>query len=217
MKKEKRSIFYRFAVATVPKIYRAIFSCKVQGLENIPETGPVIITSSHSTMLDPIFIGDICGKRRVRFMAKDGLFEKKVIGSILRSLGAFPVVRGSGGEDALALAKEILNDGGVLCVFIEGTRSKDGELQKPKTGASLLSMETNSPVIPVAITCEDGGIPRRGKKTLLTIGKLIPVVETGMTEQSSMHYRRGAKYIMSKISELRQKSLEKFKKENSSK
>ncbi|MFI3206439.1 MAG: lysophospholipid acyltransferase family protein [Clostridia bacterium] len=208
MKKEKKSLVYRFASGVMPAIYRFIFSCKCIGEKNIPMEGPLIIASNHVTAIDPIILGDLSGKRKVRFMAKDSLFKKKLIGKLLRSLGAFPVIRGTGGEDALAEARKILNDGGVLCVFIEGTRSKDGQLLKPKTGVPLLAFETNATIVPVNIVSEGGQRPKLGRKTMMRVGEPISIEETGMTEASSMHYRRGAKYIMAKITELREKSLE---------
>ncbi len=207
MKKEKKSLIYRFAAAYVTKLFRLIFRCKVLGRENIPKEGAILFSSSHVSVYDPIFIGDLCQKRKVRYMAKDSLFKKKLISKLLYSLGAFPVVRGSGGEDALGEAKSILHDEGVLCVFIEGTRSKDGNLQRPKTGVPLLAFETSVNIIPISVIGQGGNLPRKFKKTCVSIGKPITIEEAGITDSSSMHYRRGAKYIMGKISELREEAI----------
>ena len=211
MYSEKKSIIYRIVASTVPRLMRFIFSCKVVGKENIPKEGAVIIASNHVTALDPVFVGDIASKRQIHYMAKEELFKKKIISSLLRSLGAFPVARGTGAEDALNEAFEVLNNDGVLGVFIEGTRSKDGNLGKPKTGVPLLAFDTKATIVPVNIIGKDGKIPKFGKKTIMLIGEPIPFEQLGMEEKSSMHYRRGAKNIMVKIAELREKSIEMLK------
>ena len=74
-------------------------------------------------------------------------------------LGAFPVKRGTGGSDALEDAYALLKQNAVVGVFIEGHRSKDGLLRKPKTGAALLAYETKAPVVPVCITAGTASSP----------------------------------------------------------
>lgn len=114
--------------------------------------------------------------------------------------------RGTGGGDALEEAYAILEENGVVGVFIEGHRSKDGRLQKPKTGAALLAYKTKAPVVPVCITAGDGKQPGMFKRTLIRFGKPISAQELNIQNDSSMQLRRASRTIMSRIAQLREES-----------
>ena len=130
--------------------FHLVFRMKVVGAENMPQEGPVLLCSNHLAKRDPVLLG-LCQKRQVFYMAKEELFRNKFLGGLFRMLGAFPVKRGTGGADALEDAYTLLEENGVVGVFIEGHRSKDGRLLKPKTGAALLAYKTKAPVVPVCI------------------------------------------------------------------
>lgn len=121
--------------------FHLVFRMKVVGAENVPQEGPVLLCSNHLAKRDPVLLG-LCQKRQVFYMAKEELFRNKFLGGLFRMLGAFPVKRGTGGADALEDAYTLLEENGVVGVFIEGHRSKDGRLLKPKTGAALLAYKT---------------------------------------------------------------------------
>lgn len=128
-----------------------ILRVRVSGLHNIPRHQGVIIAANHASEFDPIFVG--CGMhRRIFFMAKMELFRNPVIGWFLRQLGAFPVRRGGADRQAIKQALGHLQEGRVLGIFPEGTRSRSGELQAPHTGVALLAIKAGVPVVPVAIT-----------------------------------------------------------------
>lgn len=131
-------------------LFRLFFRWRVEGLENIPQTGPVVLCSNHISLLDPPLIGSALN-RRIYFMAKEELFHIPVFGSLIRSLGAFPVKRGAADRAALRKAIEILQQSKVLGIFPEGTRSKSGKLGEARAGASLIAFKGNAVVIPVAI------------------------------------------------------------------
>lgn len=214
MKKQNIPLIYRMARYVLPLYYRWVYKLKIVGCENIPQNGPVILASSHVNARDPLFLGLGCKPRQVHYMAKASLFKNKFVGFILRYAGAFPVERGTGGEDALQEAYDLLNENRVVGVFIEGTRSKDGQLLKPKTGVSLLAYKTHATVVPVSIIGKGGTCPERFKnKMMVNIGKPIDFEELNIPEESSMHFRRAAKLIMGKISELRDEAIEIMDKE----
>lgn len=206
-KKDRRPFIYFLACHLLPVVYRVIFGMKVKGLENIPADGPLIIAANHVTASDAVFIGCVT-PRFIHCMGKASLFKNKLGGAFLKYVGAFPVERGSGGEDALQEAYDLLEAGRVVGIFPEGTRSHTGELLRPKTGVAVIASKTKAPVLPVSITSCDGGIPRFRGRMMLNFGKPIPIEELDIEEERSVYYRRGAKYIMSKISELREESLE---------
>src|SRR5690625_70934 len=99
-----------------------LFICvDIKGRENVPVRGPVILCSNHISNFDPPLVGSFL-KRSIRFMAKEELFHNKILGTLLTTLGAFPVKRGAGDRQALRKGLNILKDGEMLCLFPEGTR-----------------------------------------------------------------------------------------------
>ena len=211
MKKERRPFIYYLASVLLPTYYRLVYGLKVEGKENIPLEGPVILASSHVTARDPLFLG-CSSKRPIHYMAKASLFKNRFLSAIIRHAGAFPVERGTGGTDALQEAYDLLEKDRIVGVFIEGTRSKTGELLNPKTGVSLLAFKTHATVVPVSIIGQGGKCPKAfGGKMRIMIGKPIPFEELNIPEESSMHFRRGAKLIMGHIKELRDKAIEEMK------
>lgn len=201
----KKTGLYRFAQHAVPPFFRLFYRCQVIGRENIPGEGPVILCSNHTCYKDPLFLG-LAQKRQVWFMAKKELFKNKLFGWLIRQLGAFPVER-SGGTSAIKNALRILRDNGVVGIFIEGTRSKTGELQKPKPGAMLLAYETKAPVVPVDIIGADGKTPKIFSKTIVRIGTALSFAELGMEDASSMQMRRASRVVMEHITQLRGETM----------
>ena len=185
--------------------FHLVFRMKVVGAENVPQEGPVLLCSNHLAKRDPVLLG-LCQKRQVFYMAKEELFRNKFLGGLFRMLGAFPVKRGTGGADALEDAYTLLEENGVVGVFIEGHRSKDGRLLKPKTGAALLAYKTKAPVVPVCITAGDGLQPGMFKRTLIRFGKPISAQELHIQDDSSMQLRRASRTIMGRIAQLREES-----------
>ena len=93
-------------------------------------------------------------------------------------------------------------------MFIEGHRSRDGKLLKPKTGAALLAYETKAPVVPVCITAGDGRQPGMFKRTMIRFGKPLSAQELDIKDSSSMQLRRASRTIMSRIAQLREESCQ---------
>ncbi len=211
IKRDRKRKMWLYAIGQflLALFYYPVFRMRVQGRENIPRTGPVLLCSNHSAKRDPVMLG-VSQRRQVFYMAKEELFQNRFLGGLLRKLGAFPVLRGSGGSDALQEAYDLLDDNAIVGVFIEGTRSKTGELGRPKTGAALLAYRTKAPVVPVCITAEDGRPPKKFKRTTVKFGKPIPFEELQMEDDSSMQLRRASRKIMARIAALRADSLREF-------
>ena len=166
--------FYEFA----KKIFRFQFRLmgwRLVGVENMPAEGPVILAVNHQSLWDPLVTGSSL-PRKVSFMAKEELFSIPVLGNIFRKMGAFPVKRGQGDMNAIRHSLAILKEGGVLGLFPEGTRSKDGELQKGLPGMVFLMEKSKATVVPVKMF---------GTRKLLIKGwgKIVVVVGKPMTPQ----------------------------------
>lgn len=122
----------------------------VRGTERVPKDGPVLLVSNHSSYLDPVCLG-VVSPRRVVFMAKSELFDNKVLGYLLDGVDCFPVRRGEADRHAFKKTLDMLADNRVVCIFPEGTRSKDGSLGEAEPGAALFAIKTGCPVVPVYV------------------------------------------------------------------
>jgi 1-acyl-sn-glycerol-3-phosphate acyltransferase len=152
---------------------RSIARVTVEGTDDLPIGGPLIIAANHMSNVDPPFIGGWLApalQHRPTFLAKESLF-KGPLGLLIRSLGAEPVKSGGNDIGAYRVAKGILDKGGVLAILPEGTRSFDGVMTQPKPGVSLLATRTGAPVLPVGISGTAQLIGR--EKTLPNIGTRI--------------------------------------------
>ena len=131
-------------------IYKLIFRGSLIGRENIPQKGAFIMVSNHGSLLDPPLLGHAIG-RNISFMAKSELFRIPLLGFIIKSCGAYPVKRGIVDKTTIKIACEKLSNNNCIGIFIDGTRQKDGRVNKPKKGAALLSFKNQKMLLPVAI------------------------------------------------------------------
>jgi 1-acyl-sn-glycerol-3-phosphate acyltransferase len=132
-------------------ILRVVFRVRSHGTHHVPRHGPAILASNHQSFIDSIFL-PLVVRRRVTFVAKAEYFETWKTAWFFRAVGMIPLKRGGGSasERALAAAREVLDGGGVLGIYPEGTRSTDGRLYKGHTGVARLSMQCDAPVVPIA-------------------------------------------------------------------
>lgn len=143
---------------------------KVEGLDNIPPSGPAILASNHLAVADSFYL-PLVVRRRITFLAKSEYFSGTGLkGRFLRwfygSTGQVPIDRtnADAAEAALTTAERLLSQGKLLGMYPEGTRSPDGRLYKGKTGLARLALQTGVPVIPVAMIGTDVVNPPGGKR-----------------------------------------------------
>ncbi len=127
-----------------------VFRVKVEGRENVIGGG-AILAANHSSNWDPVLVAATC-PRSLAFMGKKELFKNKLIGFLLKKIGAFPVNRGKGDIGAVKTALTILKNEKLMIMFPEGTRVKRGEKIEAKPGVVMISTHSKVPVIPVNIS-----------------------------------------------------------------
>jgi len=142
---------YRVAYSFIPWLWRHLFRMHIEGAENVPLTGPVVLACNHRSNLDPFFLGSAC-PRMVHFMAKAELWKSRALGWLVERMGAFPVKRGEADREAVRRALEVLEAGAVLGVFPEGKRHREPGLGEIQPGVSLFSLREGVLTVPVVMT-----------------------------------------------------------------
>jgi len=131
-------------------IYKFVFKGHLIGRDNIPQTDSFIMVSNHGSLLDPPLLGHALG-RNISFMAKAELFKIPFLGFIIKACGAYPVKRGIADKNTIKTACKKLSNDNSIGIFIDGTRQKNGRVNKPKQGAALLAFKNQKLLLPVAI------------------------------------------------------------------
>ena len=200
-------MFYALAREIVSLIFHIYFKIIVLGRENIPkQKGSYIIASNHVSNNDPPMVG-IVFKGKYTFMAKEELFRINPLFTwLIKKLGAFPVKRGSKDSTAIDNALESLNNGRIFVIFPEGTRSKDGELGKPKSGVTLVAARAKVPVVPVFVKYGKKRFLRR--QVLVSIGEPIPKESFDVDLTDKRQIRSISELIMGRIAQLKESAPE---------
>ena len=131
-------------------IYKFVFKGQLIGRDNIPQKGHFIMVSNHGSLLDPPLLGHALG-RNISFMAKAELFKIPFLGFVISACGAYPVKRGIADKNTIQTACNKLSSNKCIGIFIDGTRQKNGRVNKPKHGAALLAFKNQTLLLPVAI------------------------------------------------------------------
>jgi 1-acyl-sn-glycerol-3-phosphate acyltransferase len=178
--RRRRLPVYPWLLAGIARLaLRSLARVEVTGLEEVPVEGPLIVAVNHMSNADPPLVAGWLAPalgRRPTFLAKASLFTGPV-GAFMRSNGVIPVKAGGSDVDAYRAARSLLEDGGVVVIFPEGTRSRDGVLADFRPGVALLALRTGVPVLPVGISGTDrflgrgAGRPRIGTRIRVRVGR----------------------------------------------
>lgn len=143
---------YLLARIFMTPFFLVYFRYSRTGREHARLKGGMIVASNHRSFLDPFAVGGCLPWRRpMNYVAKVELFERRWQGWILSRLGAFPIRRGESDEESMETARQIVERGGAVCIFPEGTRIRRGTLANPRRGVGRLALQTGAPVIPTAV------------------------------------------------------------------
>jgi len=170
------TFFRKFLVAILRQAFRLIMKMEVEGLENLPLEGSLVIACNHVTNFD-VFPMQFSLPRPIFFMAKAELFKFPLMDVALRNLGAFPVYRGEKDAWAMSHARKVLEQGQTLGMFPEGTRNKGKGLGVAKTGTARMAIDTSSPIVPMVVTGTDRFFkvfPHRANVTVKLLPPLLP-------------------------------------------
>jgi 1-acyl-sn-glycerol-3-phosphate acyltransferase len=147
-------LVYRPVIGLALGIFKSMgWDIRTFGADNIPLTGPAVLSSNHVGYLDFAFLGAAARERRrlVRFMAKKEVFDHKVSGPLMRGMRHIPVDRYADRKRAIELGVEALRKGELVGMFPEGTISRSFVPREGKAGAALMAMAANAPLIPCAV------------------------------------------------------------------
>ena len=159
-------------------LLRLLYRPKAIGLENIPGEGPVILASNHLSFVDSLFIPLVI-KRRVVFLGKADYFDSWRTRWFFKAANVIPVRRegGSASEAALRAGIGALEQGLIVGIYPEGTRSPDGRLYRGKSGVARMALEAQAPIVPISVegTTDvmplDAKMPRLRGKIRVRFGK----------------------------------------------
>ena len=199
---------YRRAILIFDKLCFLVYARKLEivGRENAPTEGPLIVASNHLNNADPPVVA-LAFSRFPTFMAKREMLSWPILGPGFRIFGAFPVRRGGADLSAIRAATEVVNEGKMLVMFPEGTRSRTGGLTKGHPGTALIALRTGAPIVPVAVTGTETITwpwifikPLSIKRITITLGEpfTLPPVEQINSKAAS----EATELIMRKIAEL---------------
>ncbi len=154
-------MLYQVGNAVLRPVAHAVYRPTVEGKDNVPRRGGVILASNHLSFIDSFAI-PLAAPRKVHFLAKAEYFTGEGLSGRVRkemfsSIGAVPVDRHSpsAAQDSLHAGLEILRAGDAFGIYPEGTRSRDGRLYRGRAGVAWLALQAKVPVVPVGLVGTD--------------------------------------------------------------
>ena len=179
---------------------------RVDGVENIPREGALIVAPNHFATVDPPLVPAFMPRGDTWTMAKSEFFRKRWMRWLYRAYHAFPVVRHTADRAALRRSFDILKAGQVLVIYPEGTRVASGTLSTPEPGAGFIAQKSGAPVLPVALTGTKEVLPKgamwpRRHRVTLRYGKPF-LIEQKRADGSRVTHEDASDAIMVAIAEL---------------
>lgn len=188
----KTPLLYKICKIVLGPIFKLYYNPKIVGKENIPKEGAIIIAGNHKHLFDQC-LTIIATKRCIRYMAKKEYFDNKKIAWFFKGTGCIRVDREKRDEEAVNKAINILNKGGAVGLFPEGTRNKTKEFLLPfKYGAVSMAYKTGATIIPFGIT---GDYKFRSKNLTIRFGKPFKVENMPLEKANTILYREVEKLM----------------------
>lgn len=188
-------LVYRISSFIGQTIARLLYGWRVEGRVGEIPPGPFILAANHSGIIDPWLVGCVTD-RPVFFMAKEELFRIPVLKQWLRLVGSFPVRRGEPDRESIRTALRILGEGGIVGIFVEGTRNPEGRPLPVQHGAAMLAVRAGVPILPVAMAVE-------GRRRVTRVGSPILAPEASGASRRAL-YEQLSHRIGEAISQLKE-------------
>ena len=200
-------IGYPVVTKVIGPIVRWLWIHKVEGLHNIPKEGPVIVASNHESYFDFICFMAVC-PRKIHYLAAEKFFESRLWRPLMHLTGQIKVDRKNDDKSEVhQLVHSALQQGRMIGIFPEGTRSQDGKLLKAYTGVAKFALKTKAPIVPVGMIGTYEIMSRHDKfpkfrKARIKIGEPMHFHEYYDIDHTDHHFRLITDKIMLKIAEL---------------
>jgi 1-acyl-sn-glycerol-3-phosphate acyltransferase len=175
------TLLRKFFIFVLTPILKSLAKINVSGLENLPKEGAAIVACNHLSFFDG-FALQLALPRPVFFMGKEENFRNPFLRFFMYQIGAFPVKRGTYDRGALDQAMRILNNGQLLGMFPEGTRTYGRGMIEAKGGTAILAIKMNCPIIPIALAGAQDILKKPFKRAVVNLIICPPVVlEDGLS------------------------------------
>ncbi|MCU0269575.1 MAG: 1-acyl-sn-glycerol-3-phosphate acyltransferase [Acidimicrobiales bacterium] len=144
--------YFDVAKAVLGPVFHFLWRVEVEGLENVPVTGPAIIAPNHVSVLDSFFV-PLALPRRITYVGKAEYMDSWKTKYLFPAMGMIPIDRAGGdaSKGALDAAAGVLGRGELFGIYPEGTRSRSGKLHKGHTGVARLALRCRCPIVPVGL------------------------------------------------------------------
>jgi 1-acyl-sn-glycerol-3-phosphate acyltransferase len=206
--KPRSPVLQRAARSLLRGPVRLLWPWAASGFESVPQGGPAVLCPNHLSFFDSILM-IMALDRPVYFVGKADYLDSWKTRRLFPAMGMIPIERDNGARAMLALdtAAEVLREGALLCVFPEGTRSRDGHLHRGYIGAARVAITVGCPILPVGIVgtreIQPPGarLPRPGRACSISIGAPLVAGDVGVNSRRSVA-RALTNEVMERIAEL---------------
>lgn len=171
-------LYHLFKWSIVSPVLHLYLRGRIYGAKNVPPKGSLVVVSNHASDFDPPILSCAIG-RPVAYMAKEELFRVPILKQAILLYGAYPVKRSASDRQAIRSALRYLQNGWATGVFLQGTRTPDARITRPKLGAALIAAQAQVPIIPVSLwgtqaILKKGNYVPRSVPLTIRIGKPLP-------------------------------------------
>ena len=195
MMMNKNPFCYKLFKLILGPIFKFYYNPKVIGKENIPKNGSIVVVGNHIHIMDQC-VPILSTKRVINYMAKKEYFDNKKVAWFFKSAGCISVDRSKKDENAVNSALDVLNNGGAIGLFPEGTRNKTKDLLLPfKFGAVSMASKTDSYLVPFGIS---GEYKFRSKNLVVRFGKPFKVKDGDLESANKKLEKEIRKLILEK-------------------
>lgn len=186
-------VLYEGTKLTAGPVLRGLYNVKVEGMDRFPANGPAVVTPNHLSFIDPFFVALVV-PRHITFIGKAEYWDDWRTRVFFEMAGGIPVRREDAvkAQGSLEAGIRVLEEGRLLGIFPEGTRSPDGRLYKGKTGAARMALHVGCPVVPTGligtgrVLPKEAKVPGLGPRVTVKFGKPMQVPPEGKEDARAL-------------------------------